>query len=296
MHSRNRFTESDFSENLAQLKTIGIQSLFLTPYTFQKHIYSDSIFTTKETITDEDLISAIQLAKSSGFSVSLKPHVDCLDGEPRFRIEPVNIPTWFKHYRELMVKYAKISEQQQLSLLVIGTELDNIAENPLFISMIDTLRTVFSGKLTYASSYNHFLELRIWSKLDYIGVNCWLNLDNGSASDEQIFQSWNYWLNLLEQFSIYQKKPVLITETGFRSMDGTAQNPGDWSYTGQINLQLQACCYESLLSQVSSFPKINGVFWWQWELGNVGGPLNGDYTPHGKPAEEVIKKYWVNYE
>ncbi|MFP4241771.1 MAG: glycoside hydrolase family 113 [Chitinispirillaceae bacterium] len=289
---RNAFHEQDFDESLDRLKSDGVNSLFLTPCFFQKTPRSDSIFSTDATIIDENLISAVKMARSAGFSVGLKPHIDVLDGEPRHTIDSRNWNRWFRFYRNYIIHYARMAEQLRVPLLVIGTELDNAASRPEFTELIETVRDEFSGEITYASSYNDFLSLDFWGDLDYVGVNCWFNLDNGEGEPEQIYESWNHWLNLLSEFGSYHNRPVLITEAGFRNIEKAAANPGDWSYTGEADMQLQSECYAGLLSQMNMFPRIAGVYWWQWELGKVGGPGNTDYTPRGKPAEEQIRKYW----
>lgn len=289
---RNSFDERDFSETLERLKSDGVNSLFLTPCLFQSTPESDSIFATSATIADEDLVYAVKLARSAGFEVGLKPHIDLLNGEPRFTIKPRNWSRWFYHYRLHILHYACIASQENMNLLVLGTELDNAAFRAEFSELIEDVRDCFKGKITYASSYNDFLSVGFWDELDYVGVNCWFNLDNGSGTPEQIHHSWNHWLNLLCEFASYKNKPVLITEAGFRSMKGTAVNPGDWSFTAEPDMEIQADCYDGLLSQIGLFPRIAGVYWWQWELNGIGGPENTDYTPRGKPAEEVMRKYW----
>ncbi|MFP4015362.1 MAG: glycoside hydrolase family 113 [Chitinispirillaceae bacterium] len=289
---RNSYDEQDFSETLDRLKSNGVNSLFLTPCLFQKTAECDSIFKTSATITDDNLVAAVKLARSVGFSVGLKPHIDLLNGEPRFTINSRNWSRWFHHYRMHILHYARMADQENLDLLVLGTELDNAASRPEFSDLIGEVRDIFGGKVTYASSYNDFLSVDFWDDLDYIGANCWFNLDNGSGSPAQIHQAWNHWLNLLSEFANYKNKPVLITEAGFRSIKGAAVNPGEWSFTGDPDMETQAECYEGLLSQIGLFPSISGIYWWQWELGGVGGPQNTDYTPRGKLAEEVIRKYW----
>jgi hypothetical protein len=293
MPPRNAFTPSDFSESLSRLKKDGITDLFLIPYYFSRDERSDSIFPTGQTIADSALALAIGLAGDSGFSMALKPHVDCLNGVPRYRIDPANMQKWAGHYAAFALHYARISAAMGLQRFVVGTELDNVSETKEFFEIIAKVRTAFTGEILYAASWDHFIDAEIWKHVDAIGVDAYFNLDNARQhSMSALMESWNYWLNVISEVGSSEGKPVILTEAGFCSRNGAAVNPGSWETAPVYNGQVQADCYRALLSQAASFKKITGIFWWQWELGGAGGENNCDYTPRDKPAEKVLKEYW----
>jgi hypothetical protein len=293
MPPRNAFSPEDFSESLSRLKQDGITDLFLIPYFFSPDERSDSIFPTARTIEDSALIHAISLSKDSGFSVALKPHIDLLNGTPRYRISPDNMGKWSLHYAAFIGKYLELSNMMGLSRFVIGTEIDRVSESDEFVDIISKARTVYAGHLLYAASYDHFVNSKIWKYVDEIGVDAYFNLDNSSDySMNTVMETWNYWLNLISRVASNYDKPVIITEVGYISADGATRNPGSWETSFAYNGDVQADCYKALLSQAGNFGRITGIFWWQWDLGGVGGPGTIDYTPRGKPAEQVIKEYW----
>jgi hypothetical protein len=293
MPPRNDFVPSDFSEALFRMKEDGVTDLFLIPYYFSSNEHSDSIFPTSQTIQDSSLAQAIRLSCDSGFSVALKPHIDPLNGTPRYQIAPDNMNKWSEQYAAFVGKYLKIATEMGLPRFVIGTELDNVSETNEFIGIVAKARTMYTGKILYAASYDHFVNARIWRYVDALGVDAYFNLDNASDySMNTIMETWNYWLTIISDVASNYNKPVFITEVGYVSREGVTKNPGSWEYSASYNGKVQADCYKALLSQAGRFKKITGIFWWQWELGGVGGEGNIDYTPRGKPAEQVLKEYW----
>jgi hypothetical protein len=58
---------------------------------------------------------------------------------------------------------------------------------------------------------------------------------------------------------------------------------------GVIDLQEQADCYQAVLEVLWGKPWLKGIFWWQWNAISTQWPVD----PHGKPAEEVLKKYYL---
>jgi hypothetical protein len=293
MPPRNDFIPADFSESLSRMKRDGITDLFLIPYYFSQDEYSDSIFPTLQTIEDSSLIKAIQRSCDSGFSVALKPHIDLLNGIPRYRIAPGNMKKWSEQYVAFIGKYLAIATTMGLPRFVIGTELDHVSETSEFIGIVSQARALYKGQILYAASYDHFVNAQIWKHVDALGIDAYFNLDNSSDySMNTIMESWNYWLNIISEVASNFDKPVIITEVGYASREGVTKNSGSWESSASYNGKVQADCYKALLSQADRFKKIIGIFWWQWELGEVGGEGNIDYTPRGKPAEQVIKEYW----
>ncbi len=294
MPPRNAFSKSDFNESLSRLKKDGITDLFLIPYYFSNDEHSDSIFPTAQTISDSELVEAIRLSRYSGFSVALKPQIDLLNGIPRYRIVPGNIKKWTEQYAAFIKKYIAISVATGLNRFVIGTELDHVSETDEFIRIVSQARSMFSGQILYAASFDHAINATIWKYVDAIGVDAYFNLDNGSHySINTLMDSWNYWLDVMSAISSNYGKPIILTEVGYVSRDGATKNPGSWEKSASYNGQVQADCYKALLSQACSCKKIIGIFWWQWELHGIGGVNNIDYTPRDKPAEQVIRDYWA---
>jgi len=293
--NRNSFEENDFNETISRLKSIGINTVFLIPFYITPDVQSDSIDPDENlTIPDSQLCQAISIAKSQSMNVVLKPQLNCRSGKPRFSINPLNYQRWLTNYKVFITHYLSISQKYALRSFVIATELDSVVEKNEFIAFCDSVRKSAGVTIIYSSSFNHFISTKLWPHIDIMGINAYFNFDNSiPPSPAALHESWNYWLNLLSQYSEIKGKPVMITEVGYMSRGNAAKNPGDFSgnYTPDMNVQNE--CYEALLSQACNFDKIKGIIFWQWELGKIGGITNSDYTPRGKPAEQTIKKYWL---
>lgn len=297
MPPRNAYTADDFSESLDRLTLDGVNTLFLIPYYFSSNGASSEIVATSQTITDSYLKAAITLAQERGFRVYLKPHIDLLNGKPRYTIVPANLTVWGLSYQSFIDHYLAIATACAIDGFVLGTELDGVADTDVFMSIAKRIRNSFSGELLYAASYDHFITAKVNSVVDAVGVDAYFNLDsNDPPSRATIMESTNYWLTILSEQAAKAGKPVIITEVGFCSRTGVTSNPGRWDGAAAVDLTLQEDCYEALLSQAANFKNIRGIAWWQWELGRVGGSANTDYTPRGKPAELVLQRYWGSHE
>lgn len=294
MPPRNRFEYKDFTGNVAHLKSIGVTTLFLIPYYFTSDPRSNSIDSTSQTIPDSQLCSAISIAQNAGMEVILKPHIDCSNGQPRYTIDPTSYELWMQQYRIFIGKYLNIASQYDHKSFVIATELDNIVENNLFTSFCDSIRNSTLITIILSTSYNHFIKSTVWQHADVVGVNAYYNLDNSHNPEEfTLLETWNYWLNTINQHSQLNGKPVILTEAGFMSRSNAAANPGDFSGNSSADAALQEKCYDALLSQACKFKNIQGIFFWQWELGALSSASEKDYTPKGKPAENTMKRYWA---
>ncbi len=66
-------------------------------------------------------------ARSLGFEVAIKPHVDVLDGTFRGEIQPARPEAWFASYVPIVEKYAVARPGGRASTFVIGTELTSMS-------------------------------------------------------------------------------------------------------------------------------------------------------------------------
>ena len=294
MPPRNKFETADFTESLLKLKSIGVNTLFLSPSYFTPNPNSDTIYVTSKTLPDSQLCEAILLAKNHGFNVVLKPHLNCINEKSRYTIRPKNYSRWLVAYKQFILHYFSIAENYKLNSFVIATELDSVVENDSFITFCDSIRSASDISIIYASSFNHFVSTKLWKHVDIMGINAYFNLDNSlPPSPNTMHETWNYWLNLISQYSAVKGKPVVITEVGYQSRSTAAINPGDFSGKVTKDFNIQKECYNALLSQACKFDSVKGIVFWQWELNSNGRFDTCDYTPRDKPAEDILKKYWA---
>ena len=86
-------------------------------------------------------------------------------------------------------------------------------------------------------------------------------------------------------------KPLVFTEIGYRSVDGTNRAPWDWGKLAAADPGEQADCYAAMYdvwSKESAWmtgPVLVGVGRHRAGAGDTG------YNPRGKPAEDVLRQW-----
>jgi hypothetical protein len=60
-----------------------------------------------------------------------------------------------------------------------------------------------------------------------------------------------------------------------------------------VDLDAQVTGYSRVFQIVWGQPWLAGMYWWRWDADpNTGGAGDKTYTPHNKPAEQVLKSYY----
>ena len=58
----------------------------------------------------------------------------------------------------------------------------------------------------------------------------------------------------------------------------------------------QADCHETIFRAFFERPSFAGMFWWKWPFhGRSGGLTDASYTPVGKPAEAILRKWYSSH-
>lgn len=244
----------------------------------------------------------IRLAHASGIKVMLKPQVwipgswpGGLDFDSESEWEQ-----WEKGYREYIMIYARIAQQMGAELFCVGTEfkVGVVKREAFWRHLIQEVREVYSGKLTYASNWDEFPHVPFWDALDIIGIDAYFPLsDEETPSVEELVRSWAPVKERIEVFSKEQNRPVLFTEYGYLSVSGCAGKT--WILEKDrapltVNEQAQANAVEALYETYWGEDWWLGGFIWKWypTLPNRPGRREKDYTPQGKLAQEVMREWF----
>ena len=255
---------------------------------------------------DDDVVRrAIDEMHALGLKVMLKPHVDVRDGTWRAQITPTDPGLWFESYAAFMDHYVAIAAEKNVAMLCIGTELASMSGSAYaaqWASLIARIRSRYAGLLTYAANgvepADEFTSVSFWAQVDLLGADVYTPLtDKTNPTRAELAAGWRknrYGHDMVAAFSNLQKaygKPLIFTEIGYRSGDGTNRTPWDWGASMAADPAEQADCYAAMYevwSKESSWMK--GPFWWAWD---VSPPAAGDtgYNPRGKPAEDVLRAW-----
>lgn len=251
--------------------------------------------------TREGAAQYIELLHKNNIKVMMKPQIWISRGAFTGDLAMENEADWQlleKTYREFILTYASLAEENQVAILCIGTELEEFVRNRpgYWSALIEEIKTVYTGKLTYAANWDEYARVPFWSELDYIGVDAYFPLsEERSPGVEALRQGWQRWKVELAGLSKEMERPVLFTEYGYRSMDFTAKKP--WLVDRndeQVNLKAQANAKQALFEEFWDEPWFAGGFLWKWFIHHErsGGATDNRFTPQNKPAQEVVQKYY----
>jgi hypothetical protein len=306
--SRDDFASESFKQSIQKLKNTGANSVSLIVQYYQHNLTSSQIIAGNETPSDEALISAINYIHSQGMQVMLKPHIDSFTGEWRAFINASDRDAWYASYSQMLNHLGDIGKQTNVEMIAVGSELismaaytENGANTQAWINIINSLRTHYSGKLTYSANWggpgfpdekNH---IGFWNNVDYIGFSAYFNLYANTNDYNALKSAWDlYRTRDIEPLYNQYKKPIIFTEVGYRSVTGAHNAPWDYARGGAYDPQEQANSYEALFRYWDQYPYIIGVQLWNWDSNpNAGGSGNTDYTPQNKPAEGVMTKWFA---
>jgi hypothetical protein len=245
---------------------------------------------------DEDLRGGITRAKAAGLKVMLKLQLwghGFQDGKFSADIGMTNDADWrafMNNYRQYVLRYARFSTETDADIFCLGTEMAQVSRAPILASqwraLAEEVRSIYPGPLTYASHTSEVEGVPFWDSLDYIGVDGYYPIAGLSAA-----------LNSLERLSARWNRPVIFSEAGFASSSYALTEPWRPGPTqaapDSVRLDLQAEAWRTLLAELWRRDFIWGVYAWKWHPNaEWGGTTNADHTPQGKPALDIICRFY----
>lgn len=244
----------------------------------------------------------IKFAKSQGQKVMVKPQIWIMDGAFTGHLKMEHDSDWSlfeSAYTSYIVDYAKIAEEENVELFCIGTELNAFvsSRSTYWMGLIDTVKEVYSGKLTYAENWDSYQKVPFWKALDYIGVDAYFPLsEEVEPSEEALTQAWEKIADPLKNYAEQQGKKILFTEWGYRSIDQTSARPWEEPKDKVVNQQTQAMAYKAIFNTIWDKEWYAGGFVWKWFSYEPVAKTDRTYSPQGKEAEKVLKRYYSKYQ
>lgn len=252
---------------------------------------------------------AIDQAHAEGLRVLLVPHLWVETGDWRGHIAPKTDAAWkrwAKAYGDFAVTWASIAESSHVDLLAVGVELRSwvtTARSPEFFPVIDRIRKVFHGPVTYAANWDDVHDTVIWDKLDVIGINAFYPLaDKPGASDAELAQGADRIARETRRLAKRWGKPVVFTEFGYTTRRDPAVRPWEWpEHLANVTIDEvdQARAYRALLGAMIPEPWFVGVFVWRLyaDPSDVSQEPEWGFSPRGKRAElelvDAFRAHWA---
>lgn len=277
----------------------NVEWLAVIPYFYQKDEQTKNM-NRPENIgvwskRDSLFIKEIKSVRQKGFYVMIKPHLWMSSGwRANIQFETKeDWNTWFDGYRQNILHYAMMAQKTKAELLCIGTELEsswlNIPER--WIHLVDEIKNIYDGKLTYAANWNAALtQFPIWDKLDYLGVQAYYPITENPGPDlNQIKKGWDAPVEKLKALSEQYNKPILFTEIGYRNDLYATVHPWEWeSFFKRLykkkSDKTQLLAYQAMFEKLWGEPWFAGVFPWEWN--------SSDFPIYKQPAQNMITLWY----
>ncbi|MBC2877136.1 MULTISPECIES: glycoside hydrolase family 113 [Streptomyces] len=296
--NRKDYEKPEAKTYLRQIAATGARWVTFTPTWYQDKLTDSGMRPTDETADDDSLRHIVRLAHDAGLKTMIKPHVDLKGGEDRSGIRPADPDAWFTAYERFITHYADLARETGAEQFSVGTELTGVSrDGDHWKKTVAAVRAHYKGPLTYAANYDEYRDVAFWKSLDLIGIDAYWPLgDKPTADVGRLREAWQPVVKELAAFSAAQGRRILFTEAGYVSQKGSTTAPYSWTVSKSAGDAEQAAGYEALLAAFEGQKWWAGVCWWMWDDWPDTGetPKKLAYTPHGKPAEKVLRKWWGN--
>jgi hypothetical protein len=291
--------------NLEPLSAVGVDWISQTPFGWSPSTSSPEVRYFPDRglwgETDEGLVATGAWARELGIRTLLKPHLwvrhGDWPGDVRMTSEG-DWARWFASYESFLLHHARLAESNGFEALAIGTELGGTTSRTAdWRRLIGLVRGVYHGRLTYCANWNGEPErIAFWDALDFIGVQAYYPLaTTDRPSKDEIAAAWRSIAGRLAALARRTGRPIVFTEVGFKSHTGSLRKPWEWELSGEADPRLQADAFAAMFETVWRQPWFGGAFVWKWHpSGRSFDPDERDYSPQGKPALEVIRRYYTH--
>jgi hypothetical protein len=307
-----QFSSASAKQAFQNIASIGSNSIELTARIWTQTGTSTSVFADPaKTESDASLLTSFQAAHDAGLSVLFKAALSTLNGTRVSSLAPADAASFFASYKAEIVHLATIAQAGGVEMFAIGNEMSSLSGQQYrgyWTDLIAAVREVYHGELTYAAATDEAAHVSFWDQLDTIGVNTYPPLTASHAPTvQELVDAWTsvpvnpYYaaafdykspVDFLHSLATTYDKPLLMTEVGYRSIDGTAIAPGSWTSNGTPDVMEQADAYNAFFQVWSAHGGswFKGAELWQWDLNNQYSSTG--YSVMGKPAETIVSQYF----
>jgi Glycoside Hydrolase Family 113 len=285
----NPYASAGARQMLRALHADGVDAVALVPYGGMQ-LGSPEVrgFGEYSWESDEGLRELSRLGHAIGMKVLLKPGIwvrGHFGGDIDFASE-ADREKWFENYCTFIEHYARLAAEIHADMFCVGGEFIRMSRyDEEWRRLIANVRSNYPGPVTYAANFGEeFQNLKFWDALDYIGLQEYYPLPNDLSTTA-----------LVKKVEVVQErfnKPVIFTEVGFPSVAGGNRRPWADGKRGEVDLELQARCYQALFQAFYDKPWFQGMYWWKVGSNGFGGPGDTSLTPWDKPAMQVISDWY----
>jgi hypothetical protein len=288
---------------LDHLAANGTTWISLTPFGRIWSLESTDIYMDFEVPYEENRVNVREMiaqAHERGIRVLIVPHLWVWNEMGwRGEIDPGSERGWRDYqasYRAFVLSWARDAELAGADALSIGVECKSWSGRfgAFWYGLIDEIRSVYSGLLTYSANWDEAEDVLFWDRLDFIGIQAFypLHWENG-ATYAQYLEGAARARDGVGALSELLDRPVLFVEIGYTTRRDAAVEPWLWP-DGMTDVAYdeaeQARAMEALITTFAPEPWFAGFFVWRYyaNLDDVSQEASWGFSPHGKLAEPVL--------
>jgi hypothetical protein len=189
----------------------------------------------------------IQEARRAHLRVTVRPVLDESSlGPPagwRGVIKPADRDAWFASYRNLILPYARASQEYGAEGFVVGTELSSMEGDPRWDVLVAAVGHEFKGDIAYDAAWPDYVSRHVDIPVSDLGVDAYFPIAApDSAPVSELVAGWNRWLSRKATGPLPR---VVLSEVGIPAQDGAYRAPGNLHGSGRHNSQVQANWYQA---------------------------------------------------
>jgi Glycoside Hydrolase Family 113 len=299
VYSGDSSPAAGYGEVLDRMVALNVNSLAIVFPIYTDDVRSTTVRRGPDTPPDEHLAALVRGARARGFSVMLRPVLDEASILPSWRgaIRPRDAAAWFASYGALIVSYAQLAQREGADSLAIGTELTSMETYVTsWRSLIDQVKQAYAGRTTYAFNFGSTFQTGFWPQLDFVSVDAYFPLDRApvSATPAEMAADWRRWLTMIERIDAPFRKQVVFTEVGVVPKTGAHRRPWDANVQSGLDLDEQSAYYQATCDAAPGV--VSGLYWWASGPSLPGDLAPTDYSPLGRPAENVVRSCYERIE
>lgn len=242
----------------------------------------------------------IAQAHARGIRVLVIPHLWVEAGGWRGEIDPGSPDGWrafHESYRAFVLAWARHAALGGADAFSIGVECKSWSGRfgRLWGDLIEDVRAVFPGLLTYSSNWDEAEDVIFWDSLDLVGINAFYPLAHHPGATYAEYQAGARAAAAgVERLSEVLDMPVLFVEIGYTTRLDAAVEPWLWPddmSEVRISENEPARALEASLGAFLPEDWFTGFFVWRYyaNLDDVSQEAIWGFSPHAKAAERVMR-------
>ncbi|MEO0600450.1 MAG: hypothetical protein AAF211_03385 [Myxococcota bacterium] len=239
----------------------------------------------------------IKEAHARGMKIFIKPHL-AYWGSPfswRGEIEfpdPEARKRFFDSYQAWMTSIAAVVKDADA--FAVGTELGRLSgHDKEWREVIQAVRGVFPGSLTYAANWDEVDRVPFWDALDTVGVQAYFPVVTGYAgvtpSKTELDAGWDRILGRMRALSARTGKPIVFTELGYDAHLEAPMKPWASGRRSEQGEAVQRASLRAAMRALDREPQVVGAFLWKWFPGEA---QYGDFRMSTPANRAVIRSVW----